>query len=302
MNDIMLFDCMKICNENDCKNINKLETVDCDLISNFPKFTTPQGIEKKKKKKKKNTKVSQKFVHKLQINILEDLKCSICMEIMLNPVVTNPCAHRFCRKCFHFWSHDKTKLRCPCCSTTQKSCPKNCHFSNKLITTLIETMPDNHECKINYMRRREEEEEWLSDLSKQIDKSLEAYNKNLVSVENKNNNNGLCNIMQQQNEYTRMLFLTHIRKYPFGAPRRKYCALANLSETSIKQATPEQLEYALCNLGFTVPIKCVLVQHNTKSCDPTQTALVIDEQEAKTMLYQYLEMHMFHTSKQIIQS
>lgn len=51
----------------------------------------------------------KRFVEKE--SILEDLVCSICMEVLENPVQTS-CGHTFCEKCVHKWL-DQGERTCP---------------------------------------------------------------------------------------------------------------------------------------------------------------------------------------------
>lgn len=50
------------------------------------------------------------------LTVMEDeLSCSVCFGVMVRPVCTLECTHKFCAVCLLQWGADKNVLTCPMC-------------------------------------------------------------------------------------------------------------------------------------------------------------------------------------------
>ena len=77
---------------------------------------------------------SQWFESKNKLkNLLSNLKCTICHEVLAEATVTN-CGHSFCNLCIESWKRDQSKLleygqnklvKCPNCNTEIKTLSTN---------------------------------------------------------------------------------------------------------------------------------------------------------------------------------
>lgn len=51
----------------------------------------------------------------------EELTCSVCLAVMVRPVRTLECTHKFCACCLLQWGADKESLTCPMCRVVVKN-------------------------------------------------------------------------------------------------------------------------------------------------------------------------------------
>ena len=74
---------------------------------------------------------------------LEDLKCSICYEVLYQPVTTRPCLHTFCGSCLKktFQFAARRKYKCPMCRAEVRDAPWN-HEAQAKVQFLRWICPD----------------------------------------------------------------------------------------------------------------------------------------------------------------
>lgn len=72
--------------------------------------------------------------------VLDTLKCQICMELMYQPVSLYPCLHNYCGGCFSDWV--KRAGDCPTCRQNVSEVKKN-HMVVTLIDAYIKTHPNS---------------------------------------------------------------------------------------------------------------------------------------------------------------
>ena len=89
--------------------------------------------------KRKNIESSPEKVVKENDLIEEQATCTICYEIMMDPVVLYPCLHTFCELCFLDW---KTRAAdCPVCRSPIQETRKN-QIIQKLVGIINEKHPE----------------------------------------------------------------------------------------------------------------------------------------------------------------
>ncbi|CAD7696982.1 unnamed protein product [Ostreobium quekettii] len=81
---------------------------------------------------------------------VEELQCSICYELLLDPVVGS-CGHDFCRHCFEEWKKRSRKRNCPIC---RKRLPSDLGVCGRLKDMIEKLFPNQSSI------RRQQVESW----------------------------------------------------------------------------------------------------------------------------------------------
>ncbi len=70
----------------------------------------------------------EKKLIKIEKDLVQELNCSICLDIICQSASLNPCQHTFCSQCL--WKCLKVSIKCPLCRTDAVSVGKNPHLQN----------------------------------------------------------------------------------------------------------------------------------------------------------------------------
>lgn len=149
--------------------------------------------------------------------------------------------------------------------------------------------PEDETKKI-YVERSTSEDEH----EKRLLEHLESLEKKFKDTNEKGGKLRYVNILDKWTADSSHVFRKFIKTYPYGKSRKRYCELANFTSGTIKSANPEQLQNMFLNLNLAMPRKRIRLQNEQ------QATVTIDEEEARLMLLEYLEMDLDYTTKRIV--
>ena len=122
--------------------------------------------------------------------ILEDLICSICMEVLEKPVQT-PCDHTFCENCVHKWL-DQGERTCPVDrqQLTISALKPPTRMTRQLLDKLTIRCKNHKDgcylmCKFEYMSQLiQHEQKWCETVNNETKKEMDILKKKIGELEN----------------------------------------------------------------------------------------------------------------------
>ncbi|CAD7936714.1 unnamed protein product [Amoebophrya sp. A25] len=130
---------------------------------------TKQGamIRKPENMEEKSTRL------KLRDELLQDISCGICADVLHKPVCLVPCLHNYCKACYIEWVHTSVVMArsiscpkevCPLCRAEVTHRQPNCPLLG-IIDTFLKNHPENARRDLDELDRKEAElsrtKEWL---------------------------------------------------------------------------------------------------------------------------------------------
>ena len=107
--------------DNDDENISFLSNSNSNLNSSIESINEINNDNYKKynEKDKKSRKINgypiNSFIDLNDINIINEFKCPICLDIVYKPEICSKCGNLFCKKCFQIYRLKTHENFCPIC-------------------------------------------------------------------------------------------------------------------------------------------------------------------------------------------